>query len=484
MLNRPVLFAVLLCAQIASAQTTPSTIIPTGHTRGITSLDISPDGKYLLSSGLDRIAILWEIATGTPIYDFQSSKTNGSIALFSPNGKYILTGGSSAAGIGVIATLWDVQTKKMVREIRSEKAYADFIDFSKDGSQFATTGINGLVQIWDTETGKLKNEFNTSLGKGSIHFSTDDKRIILPRRGLDIFNAATGDKIATIEDEEITTYTYSIPSPDGRHALYAGGEMVTVFDLQSGEFVRQLTARESVITSLDYSPDGQFALVGCDDGTATYWNVKSGKLLRSFSPGIKPGTAMEEISKNFSGTSGQVKAVKLSPDGKQVFIGTGDRRILLFDVATGKLEKTFLGPNMVIEYVYVSTDLKHLYVRELGTKKIKHLNILTGEVDQVIITEEPVFEKAIELPTASKYQLAPINNHGVLFYDPTTKKYIGALYFLGEKDWYFNYRFGEGFDASKNGIDYIFTIDGFTTAPVKQAGNPKYKPGVLKTMFK
>ncbi len=47
-------------------------IPPIGHTSQITDVDVSPDGKIILSSSIDKTLILWDYATG-----FEIAKLSG-----------------------------------------------------------------------------------------------------------------------------------------------------------------------------------------------------------------------------------------------------------------------------------------------------------------------------------------------------------------------------------------------------------------------
>ncbi|MEM6406665.1 MAG: hypothetical protein AAF669_08780, partial [Pseudomonadota bacterium] len=68
-------------------------------------------------------------------------------------------------------------------------------------------------------------------------------------------------------------------SPDGQFAL-SGSEDGTVrqWDLATGAEIRSLQRHTDWVRSVAYSPDGQFALSGSDDGTVRQWDLTTGTL--------------------------------------------------------------------------------------------------------------------------------------------------------------------------------------------------------------
>jgi WD40 repeat protein len=62
-----------------------------GHPGGALGAAFSPDGKTLLTSGVDGTARLWDMQTGQEVHRFTGHGNWVRNAVFSPDGKYILT---------------------------------------------------------------------------------------------------------------------------------------------------------------------------------------------------------------------------------------------------------------------------------------------------------------------------------------------------------------------------------------------------------
>src|SRR5262245_53290668 len=57
-------------AEMAAAQ--PRLVVQLGHSHDITSAAFSPDGRYILSGGYDGAVKLWEVDTGREVRTFAS----------------------------------------------------------------------------------------------------------------------------------------------------------------------------------------------------------------------------------------------------------------------------------------------------------------------------------------------------------------------------------------------------------------------------
>jgi WD40 repeat protein len=62
-----------------------------GHPGGADDAAFSADGKYVLSSGVDGIARLWDVVSGNEVRRFTGHTNEVESVAFSPDGRYILT---------------------------------------------------------------------------------------------------------------------------------------------------------------------------------------------------------------------------------------------------------------------------------------------------------------------------------------------------------------------------------------------------------
>ncbi|ODV63472.1 rRNA-processing protein UTP21 [Ascoidea rubescens DSM 1968] len=91
-----------------------------GHTNRITSLDFSPDGRWIVSSSLDSTLRVWDLPTGNCIDGFKISNIITNLK-FSPNGDFLATSHVNGNGI----SLWNNKSQFKMISVRhvSEKDF-------------------------------------------------------------------------------------------------------------------------------------------------------------------------------------------------------------------------------------------------------------------------------------------------------------------------------------------------------------------------
>jgi dipeptidyl aminopeptidase/acylaminoacyl peptidase len=202
------------------------------------ALGFSSDGTMLAAAGI-TLAILWDVASGTELCKVPGHSIQ-SIAL-SPDGKYVALGEKTG-----IAIIWDWEKKRQSGSLNHSAACTS-CDFSHDGRLLATCTSDGGLKIWD-------------LNNRSSYFST---RLAHP-------------------PSRTSNVTFS---PKGQF-IASGGNLgrINVLDLAKKSRVYSLSGHEDV-SFITFSPNEcLMASAGFSDGDATVriWDLKEGKVVRSF----------------------------------------------------------------------------------------------------------------------------------------------------------------------------------------------------------
>ena len=86
-------------------------------------------------------------------------------------------------------------------------------------------------------------------------------------------------------------------SPDSSMALAADGEVLVLWDARTGDVIRRIgegdTGHQDTINVVEFSPNGFHAISGSDDGGLFMWDVLTGDLIREFSGHEDGITAMD-----------------------------------------------------------------------------------------------------------------------------------------------------------------------------------------------
>ncbi len=130
------------------------------HPQTVTAIDVTPDGRFVLSGSQDWTARLWLARTGQQIAEFKygtlgkpgHSADVNAVAL-SPDGRFVLTGtGDMLTEAGVY--LWDVESGKGIRSFSGHTAAVRSVRFSPDGRTALTAADDNTVRVWDTASGR------------------------------------------------------------------------------------------------------------------------------------------------------------------------------------------------------------------------------------------------------------------------------------------------------------------------------------------
>lgn len=177
-----------------------------GHDEWVRSAVFSPDGKYVLTASDDRTARLWDISNGREIYSFKHAEGVNS-AVFSPDGKYVLTASNDGA-----ARLWDVSTKREVYSFVGHSGSIESAVFSPDGKLVLAVTYDGMAKIWEVAGGALVQNFEKQVFWINTGVFSPDGRYVL---------TASGDWIARLwslyQDVDATDLSGDDISAGGSH---------------------------------------------------------------------------------------------------------------------------------------------------------------------------------------------------------------------------------------------------------------------------
>ncbi len=284
---------------------------------------------------------------------------------FSPDGTKIVSGDRDG-----IIKLWDVETGKLIKTFTGHYSNVESISISSDGKKIASGDIHSVLKLWDVETGKeiWSNEKHSGTIL-SIVFSTNDKQIISAsdKSTVIYWDTETGREIKEIGGY-FTDYPFATAfSPDNKKII-TGKTRIKLWDVETCKLLRTFEKR-SFYHSLAYSSDGTKIISGDRDGIIKLWNTETGK----------------EI-KTFTGHSGTIWSVVFSQDGTKIVSGSQDKTIKLWDIETGKEIKTFTGHFGLVSVVAFSPDGTKIVsgsgsqpYYEDGTIKLWNIDKLTKE---------------------------------------------------------------------------------------------------------
>lgn len=291
--------------------------------------------------------------------------------------------------------------------------------YTADGSRLVTGDRDGLVKIWDTNSGA---ELHTLSGHtadiAKFTFNADDT--LLATASADstarVWDLETGEELLILSDhiEWVTGIDFS---PDGsRLATGDDGGQIRIWDLTTGEELLNLIGHTNFVNEVVYSPDGTQLISASYDGTIKFWDANNGQeqftltdhndtvFGLAFSPdwalmatesldnSIKLWdlSAIGEETDNQplwtanrnAGGAGASNATRMTftPDGQQILTLDADGNVSEWDVATGQLTRRIPCLTADEFTIAVSPDSTHLALSsESGIVNICSL-LPTGEL--------------------------------------------------------------------------------------------------------
>ena len=339
----------------------------------ITNVAFSPDGNAIVGTswgGLIQNQV-WSIVTKEKIATFSSDGGLSRPAAFT-NGKTI----ASTAGRTII--LWDIVTEQEL--VRMESEYTiDTLSVSHDGALVAGAGADGLVKVWEANTGQLINTFRHNDRVNSIAFSPTEN--ILASGSQDetvkLWDTVIGTEIYTIQNPDIIGAVAF--SPDGKTLAWRGAgtytlpDTINLWDMATQSLIAVYeipTSLSNLINCLALSPDGKtFVTVDHFFDIVKVWDINTGNTIDLSNIGLTP--------------------ISFSPDSTMLATG-GTRGVKLWDVNTGRTVADIpVKPRFHVRLVSFSPDEGTLAYR-VSEEKFTRLWDVTTQTQTGIIENPSV----------------------------------------------------------------------------------------------
>jgi WD40 repeat protein len=311
-----------------------------GHTDLITCLGFSPDGRKAFSASGDATIILWDVETGQMLHRLGKGLIlNGENlnATFSPDGTKLLSTNSARPpwfpDEEPYLIVWNVETGESMGLLRGHDRLTGHVDISPDGTK-ALSGASDELILWDLATGdilqRLKTDDNSAGAPVTIRFRPDGRSALVRYMSgpMVLWDLETFEVIRQFSQQYdvFWGWKHMALSPDGRIA--AGGSMgpptgvnamvLEFWNVETGEWLMNLPIDA---WGVDFSPDGNFLLVGAE-GAVRLWDLRSAAEIRQFDPQLPSSTY---IMDNF-----------ITPDGRQMLVFDTRCQLQVFDIETGQ----------------------------------------------------------------------------------------------------------------------------------------------------
>jgi WD40 repeat protein len=251
-----------------------------GHETTIMDIAFSPDGRYAVSGSEDGIAILWDVTTGNEVRRFapQIAFVSVSSIVFRPDGHTVaISYALRCVDREGEVIVWNIDNGEILHQIPSPFLNTYWIPLSSDGQ--LTAFIEGAtVSIVDVTKGEEITNIQSISHIADAVFAHDGQTLFLSHDNGQItqWDVATGEQMQTL-DTIGQVYDVEV-SPDGKYLVSARGascqtdseQEFILWDLASGQPVRQWNLPACGFNFNEFSPDGQTLMVGSNENIHIY----------------------------------------------------------------------------------------------------------------------------------------------------------------------------------------------------------------------
>jgi WD40 repeat protein len=249
-----------------------------GHVGSVHCVGFTSDGKFGLSGGQDKTLRVWDVTTGKQQRHIDTGDSIVPGFAIAPDGERVLIGCLGNKSIEGFS-LWDMKLDKKLARLPGGQTWSNCAGFSPDSRRAIVNGHGNILQVWDLDKRQVIGRI---LGQGWIEgfaVSPDFRRVI--------------------------TRTQWQPS-------------VSLWDLESGRLLHNLTGHTEGVLAVAISPDNRLAITGSKDKSIRLWDLVNCKVLRSF-----------------CGHGNHVTCLAFSPDCKRILSGSSDQTVRIWDIASG-----------------------------------------------------------------------------------------------------------------------------------------------------
>jgi WD40 repeat protein len=300
------------------------------HSGRITDVAFSPNGQYLATASTDATAIIWDVSRwlaggqAAPVHQLAGHGAAVNAVVFNNEGTFLLTGSDDTNIIR-----WDVRGGVEVQRYTGQPWPVKDLEYAEGGRDFfAWTDANGtrILNLWHgingtrlfTEDRLVFDEFSPNMRNAFIggsraplqvynaanrrlereftrgfNWATDTatSAAFRPFAGAEVLiglESTSGDSrlvLASVGSGEIVRQFQGDAArrvnglafnPDGTLAISGNGNQLVLWDVEKGTVIRRLTAHNDLVSEIQFSADGRFALSKSRDNNVRVWDITSG----------------------------------------------------------------------------------------------------------------------------------------------------------------------------------------------------------------
>lgn len=282
-----------------------------GHTSGVASIQMTPDGRFAVSGGDDKTVRFWDLQGGNCLQTLKGHIAGVTSVAISTDARIAISGGKDNQVI-----VWDLQAGNLKQMLSQHRETVWSVALTERGDYAVSGSYDYSMRFWN-----LKSGVGTPFGA-----------------------------------DLCAVRSVAITHDGGTVASSGDDQMVRVWNPQNGECITTITSDSSWRLPLAISKDGSVLIAGNSGGGITFWNRR---------------TLNNTL---ISGHTADIRAVAITPDGRWALSGSDDRTVRLWNLRSKKCLAILEGHTQGVTGVAInSTCTRAVSCSEDGTIRIWNL---------------------------------------------------------------------------------------------------------------
>jgi len=247
------------------------------HERAVKEINLSNDGRKLISCGFDKYVRIWDVETGKQLKQYTTGKTPNTVKFYPADENIIMVGQANKKIIQ-----WDTTTDQIIQEYDRHLGAVNTITFIDENRRFVTTSDDKSIRVWEfgipVEIKYIAEPHMHSMPQVSVDptakyclMQSLDNQILVyntkKRFGLNRKKRFYG--------HSVDGYACQVgTSPDGRFVISGDSTGKLCFwDWKTHRPVKKINAHTQVCIGCIWHPIEASKVVTCSwDGTIKFWD--------------------------------------------------------------------------------------------------------------------------------------------------------------------------------------------------------------------
>ena len=318
-----------------------------GHQHIVSDLVVTSD-KIIISSSYNGTIKVWNFKTGTCLRTLKGHQNSINTIALANQEKWVISGGGNPLGMeDNTIRIWEIDTGKSIKILEGHTDNINDLAVSKDGQLLASCSDGHSVYIWNLATRELLDSVKHNKATTALSFAPD---------GLSLYRGSLSGLIGQYPLSPMEAPQYLLGhtdgieklqfSVDGQFLFSLGGEVIKMWETNTGKVLRTFEGRFKPNLTFAYSTDGKYiATAGLID-PKTLWDMRTGHQLPNFAS-EKHNISINRLS--FSFDNQYLLTTRMD-------ILANDFAINMWDIQKDTLAQSFIGHTTVVNDFKLSPD--------------------------------------------------------------------------------------------------------------------------------